>query len=120
MRNVLANIANAWVRGTLHALNGVLFAKYLSMAWGFGSTTAASLSGATAGIWMMRGKIFGVCRSAWQLHSGAAEFSADSEESREAPVKIKCGSGVCHHAAKPTKRVVSSWTLAPAKTSARE
>lgn len=79
MRNLLANITNAWVRGTLHALNGVLFAKYLSLAWGFGSATAASLSGATAGLWLMRGKILGVCRSAWCLHRTSLEFGEESD-----------------------------------------
>lgn len=83
MRNVIANVANAWVRGTLHALNSVLFAKYLSMAWGFDATTAASLSGATAGFWMMRSRLWGVCQSAWRLHSSAAGFGQDPETTDE-------------------------------------
>ncbi len=80
MKNLLANIVNAWIRGTLHAVNGVLFAKYLTMAWGFEAMPAAALSGATAGVWLMRGTIVGACRSARQLHSGAAEFNVDLEK----------------------------------------
>jgi hypothetical protein len=82
MKNLLANIANAWVRGTLHALNSVLFAKYLSLAWGLGSTTAASLSGTIAGAWLMRAQLCGVCRSAWRLQGCAGDFDIDEEESR--------------------------------------
>jgi hypothetical protein len=81
MRNLLANIVNAWVRGTLHAINGVLFAKYLTMAWGFEAMTAAALSGATAGVWLMRGKIVGACRSVWQLRCGVAEINVDMVKS---------------------------------------
>lgn len=76
MQNLFANIVIGWVRGTLHAINGVLFAKYLTMAWGFEAMPAAALSGATAGVWLMRGKIFAAYRSAKIMWSVTAELGA--------------------------------------------
>jgi hypothetical protein len=69
MRNLLANIANAWVRGTLHALNSVLFAKYLSLAWGFNSATAATVSGVFAGVWLARARLCSILLSVWHLRA---------------------------------------------------
>ena len=83
MKNLLANIANAGVRGTLHAPNSVLFAKYLSLAWGFSSATAASLSGVVAGVWLMPGKIFVFCRSAWQLHTASLGFDENPDKVKD-------------------------------------
>lgn len=57
MKNLLANIANAWVRGTLHALNSVLFAKYLSLALGIDAASAALLGGCASGLVIMRGRL---------------------------------------------------------------
>ena len=82
MRNFLADLANAWVRGTLHAVNGVLFAKYLALAWGFEPAMAMGLSGTAAGVVLMRGKIMSALRTAWRLRR-TFDCADESEPPRE-------------------------------------
>ena len=69
MWKFLADVAFAWLRGSLHGLNGVLFAKYLALAWGFEPGAAAALSGTVSGVCLMRGKLWSVLQSAWNLRA---------------------------------------------------
>lgn len=119
MRTILANIVNAWLRGTLHAVNGVLFAKYLALAWGIEPSAAVGLSGTATGALMMRGKIFGAVGAAWRLvrvSNDLPEWPGDSLD------ELSCNiDGAMHsQAANPTRRGASSRTGGPAKISASE
>lgn len=69
---MIMTILMAWFRGSLHALNGVLFAKYLALAWGFEPGAAVTLSGAVSGFCLLRGQLWSVLQSAWKLR-GTAE-----------------------------------------------
>jgi hypothetical protein len=75
MRNFLANIANAWVRGTLHALNGVLFAKYLTLALGIDTAAAALLGGCASGLVIMRGHLVSAGLAAVRLFRAGSDYS---------------------------------------------
>ena len=85
MRNFLANIANAWVRGTLHALNGVLFAKYLTLALGIDMAAVALLGGCASGLVIMRGHLVSAGLAAIRLvrSGGCTAVARGSEEEPE-------------------------------------
>jgi len=87
MRNFLANIVNAWIRGTLHALNGVLFAKYLTSSLGIDAASAAVVGGCASGLVIMRGRLLSAALAAVRLFRAApdysqAEASAEDEAAR--------------------------------------
>lgn len=77
MRNFLVNIANAWVRGTLHALNGVLFAKYLTLALGIDMASAALLGGCASGLVTMRGHLHSTGLAALRLFRSGADYGGE-------------------------------------------
>lgn len=84
MRNFLANIANAWVRGTLHALNGVLFAKYLTLALGIDMAAAALLGGCASGLVIMRGHLVSAGLAAVRFIRASADYSeADTSSDKK-------------------------------------
>jgi len=83
MRNFLANIANAWVRGTLHALNGVLFAKYLTLALGIDMAAAALLGGCASGLVIMRGHLVSAGLSAIRFIRASTDYSGEDTSSDE-------------------------------------
>ena len=83
MRNFLANIANAWVRGTLHALNGVLFAKYLTLALGIDMAAAALLGGCASGLVIMRGHLVSAGLAAVRLFRAGGGYTKAAHGSGE-------------------------------------
>ncbi len=85
MRNILANIANAWVRGTLHALNGVLFAKYLTLALGIDMAAAALLGGCASGLVIMRGHLLSAGHAALRFIRAGGGYTEAARGSEEEP-----------------------------------
>ena len=83
MRNFLANIANAWVRGTLHALNGVLFAKYLTLALGIDTAAAALLGGCASGLVIMRGHLWSAGLAAIRLFLSGGDYTEAARGSEQ-------------------------------------
>ena len=85
MRNFLANIANAWVRGTLHALNGVLFAKYPTLALGIDTAAAALLGGCAPGLVIMPGHLVSAGLSAIHLLRSSGDYTEVAHGSEQEP-----------------------------------
>ena len=83
MRNFLANIANAWVRGTLHALNGVLFAKYLTVALGIDMAAAALLGSCASGLVIMRGHLVSAGLAAVRLFRSGGDYTEAARGSEQ-------------------------------------
>lgn len=83
MRHLLANIANAWVRGTLHAFNGVLFAKYLTLASGIDATSAALVGGCASGLVVMRHHLFSAGLAAVRLLRADADYRVEAPRDDE-------------------------------------
>jgi len=80
MRNFLANIVNAWIRGTLHALNGVLFAKYLTLSLGIDAASAAVVGGCASGVVIMRGHLLSAALAAVRLFRAAPDYAEPNRE----------------------------------------
>lgn len=83
MVSFIANIANAWVRGILHAINGVLFAKYLTLALGIDGASAALLGGCASGLLILRGHLSAAGLAAFRLFRAVADHCEEDQADNE-------------------------------------